>query len=222
MASSISVAPPPGSSLGSNMMLRATQKASARFLSISFSTSREAPRRMTEQAWGSLHSVRYEKYSSPILWILKRPHLVPTMLSVNSSVRLQIWAPVTRAMRLLSVFLMRRMHEMLALSRKCCARSETPFSVMTRSGFTLMMSSQTRFISSSSCMSSFSQSASFVISTLVWLSPFLYSSGQSSSTTRGFLISRRILGCVMSLLNMTPSSTSQSVSSPPDNFSTFA
>mmetsp|Transcript_4233 Transcript_4233/g.12171 ORF Transcript_4233/g.12171 Transcript_4233/m.12171 type:complete len:232 (-) Transcript_4233:716-1411(-) len=221
-ASSISVAPPPGSMRGSKMMLRATQKASCKFRSISLRTSREAPLNNTEQALGSSHSVMKVKYSSPIFLIEKRPHFVPTMFSVSSSVRLQICAPVTRAMRLLSVFLMRRITEIFALSRKCCAKSDTPFSVMTTSGFTLMMSSQTFFISSSSCCKSFSQSASFVISTLVWLSPFLYSSGQSRSTTRGFLMIRRIRGWVMSLLNITPSSTWHSESSPPEIFSTLA
>mmetsp|Transcript_27506 Transcript_27506/g.82914 ORF Transcript_27506/g.82914 Transcript_27506/m.82914 type:complete len:329 (-) Transcript_27506:137-1123(-) len=221
-ASSISVAPPPGSIRGSRRTLRATQKASWRLRSISFSTSRDAPRRMTEHAFGSSHCVMYVKYSSPIFLIWKRPHLEPTMCSESSSVRLQIWAPVTRAMRLLSVFRMRRMTEMFALSKKCCAKSETPFSVMTTSGFTLMMSSQTFFISSSSCCNNFSQSASLVISTLVWLSPFLYSNGQSSSTTRGFLMTRRMRGWVMSLLNMTPSRTSHSDNSPPEIFSTLA
>mmetsp|Transcript_79445 Transcript_79445/g.177656 ORF Transcript_79445/g.177656 Transcript_79445/m.177656 type:complete len:321 (+) Transcript_79445:584-1546(+) len=144
------------------------------------------------------------------------------MSSVSSSTRLQIDAPETRAMRLLSVFLTLRMQEQLAFRRKCCAKSEMPFSVITTSGFTLRMSSHIFLISSSSCIRSFSQSASFVISTLVWLSPFLYSRGQSRSTTRGFLISLRILGCVMSLLNMTPSSTSHWLRSPPDIFSTLA
>mmetsp|Transcript_112557 Transcript_112557/g.363561 ORF Transcript_112557/g.363561 Transcript_112557/m.363561 type:complete len:219 (-) Transcript_112557:755-1411(-) len=207
-ASSSSVAPPPGSSRGSSSRFRATLKASWRFLSISFSTSFEAPRRITEQAFGSWHCVRKVKYSSPIFFTEKRPHLLPTMDSASSSTRLQTRAPVTRAMRLLSVFRTRRMTEMLAFRSQCCARSDTPFSVMTRSGFTLMMSSHIFLISSSSCCSSLSQSASLVISTFVWLSPFLYSRGQSSSTTRGFLISRRILGWVMSLLNITPSSTS--------------
>mmetsp|Transcript_69074 Transcript_69074/g.194764 ORF Transcript_69074/g.194764 Transcript_69074/m.194764 type:complete len:205 (+) Transcript_69074:582-1196(+) len=204
------------------MMLRATLKASCRFLSISFSTSFEAPLKMMLQALGSSHCVRNEKYSSPTFLISKSPHLVPTLDSVSSSVRLLTLAPVTRAIRLLSVFRTRRTTEMFAFSRKCWAKSETPFSVITRSGFTLMMSSHTFFISSSSCCSSFSQSASLVISTFVWLSPFLYSSGQSRRRTRGFLISRRILGWVMSLLNMTPSSTSHCVRSPPDIFSTFA
>lgn len=38
-------------------------------------------------------------------------------------------------------------------------------------------------------------------------SPFLYSRGQSSSSTRGFSIFLLILECVTSLLNMTPSIT---------------
>mmetsp|Transcript_115780 Transcript_115780/g.323807 ORF Transcript_115780/g.323807 Transcript_115780/m.323807 type:complete len:232 (+) Transcript_115780:388-1083(+) len=221
-ASSISVAPPPGNIRGSKMMFLATQKASWRLRSTSLSTSREAPRRITEQALGSSHSVMKVKYSSPIFFTWKRPHLEPTMASVSSSVRLQMWAPVTLEMRLLSVLRMRRITEMFAFRRKCCAKSETPFSVMTTSGFTRMMSSQTFFISSSSCCSSFSQSDSFVISTLVWLSPFLYSSGQSRRTTRGFLMIRRMRGCVMSLLNITPSKTWHSESSPPEIFSTFA
>ena len=53
-------------------------------------------------------------------------------------------------------------------------------------------------------------------------SAFLYSSGQSSSTMRGFTISRRMRGCVASFSTMTPSSTRQSESSPPGNFSTLA
>mmetsp|Transcript_26210 Transcript_26210/g.73546 ORF Transcript_26210/g.73546 Transcript_26210/m.73546 type:complete len:210 (+) Transcript_26210:520-1149(+) len=207
---------------GSNKMFLATQKASCKLRSISLSTSLDAPRRITEHALGSSHSVMKVKYSSPIFLIWKRPHLVPTMDSTSSSVRLQICAPVTRAMRLLSVFRIRRITEMLAFRRKCCAKSETPFSVMTTSGFTLMISSQTFFISSSSCCSSFSQSDSLVISTFVWLSPFLYSNGQSRSTTRGFLMIRRMRGWVMSLLNITPSSTSHSDNSPPEIFSTLA
>ena len=43
---------------------------------------------------------------------------------------------------------------------------------------------------------------SFMISTLVWLSPFLYSSGQSSSRMRGFSIRRRILEWVTSYTYM--------------------
>ena len=58
-----------------------------------------------------------------------------------------------------------------------------------------------------------------MISTFVWLSPFLYSSGQSSSRMRGRSMRRRILEWVTSLLNMTPSRTAQSDSSPPGIFS---
>mmetsp|Transcript_60046 Transcript_60046/g.167555 ORF Transcript_60046/g.167555 Transcript_60046/m.167555 type:complete len:205 (+) Transcript_60046:543-1157(+) len=204
------------------MMFRATLKASCKFLSISFSTSFVAPRKTIEQALGSSHCVRYTKYSSPIFLTLNRPQRVPTFASVSSSVRLQTEAPLTRAIRLLSVLRTRRMTEMFAFRRKCCAKSDTPFSVMTRSGFTFITSSQIFLISSSSCCKSFSQSHSLVTSTFVWLSPFLYSSGQSRSTTRGFLISLRILGCVMSLLSMTPSSTTHSDKSPPGIFSTLA
>ena len=57
---------------------------------------------------------------------------------------------------------------------------------------------------------------------LVWLSPFLYSSGQSSKIILGFLIVLLILGWVISLLTITPYNTSQSSRVPPGIFSTLA
>jgi hypothetical protein len=72
--------------------------------------------------------------------------------------------------------------------------------------------------SSSICRIRF-QSSSFETSMLVCDSPFLYSSGQSSRIILGFSILRRILGCVMSLFSMTPSSTLLSSISPPGTFS---
>ncbi len=62
-------------------------------------------------------------YSSPNLRISNRPQPVPMSVSCSSSVRDTMVAPHTRAMRLLSVFRTRRMAEMLAFNRKCCARS---------------------------------------------------------------------------------------------------
>ena len=67
------------------------------------------------------------------------------------------------------------------------------------------------------------QSSSFVSSTLVWFSPFLYSRGQSNSRTRGLWIFRRMRpGATTSFWNMTPFSTLQSSMAPPGTFSIFA
>ena len=173
-------------------------------------------------ALGVLHCVRKVKYSSPIFSISNSPHCVPTSDSWRSSTRLTIVAPVARAMRLLSVFRTRRRAVMLALTRKCWARSDTPFSVITRSGLSAIMASVMCFTCSSSICSMRFQSSSLLISMFVCDSPFLYSKGQSRRTTRGFLIRRRILGCVISLFNITPSSTLLSSISPPGIFSTLA
>lgn len=58
----ISVAPPPGTNLGSQYKFLDTPKQSWRFLSISLSTSFEAPLKRIVQAVGFLHSIKYEKY----------------------------------------------------------------------------------------------------------------------------------------------------------------
>merc|ERR1719247_264008 len=81
----------------------------------------------------------------------------PTSSSVSSSVRFTMVAPQHFATRLLSVLRIRRITAMFAFSRKCCARSLTPFSVMTTSGLNLMISSQSFCTSSSSCISKASQ-----------------------------------------------------------------
>ena len=62
-----------------------------------------------------------------------------------------------------------------------------------------------------------------VISTLVWFSPFLYSSEQSSNITRGFS-TRRLMrpGATTSLFIITPFSTRQSSTEPPAIFSILA
>ena len=52
----------------------------------SFKMSLLAPLRTMVQAFGSLHSTRYTKYSSPCFLTSNRPHLVPTSLSFSSSV----------------------------------------------------------------------------------------------------------------------------------------
>ena len=93
---------------------------------------------------------------------------------------------------------------------------------MTRSGLTDRMASHMDLTCSSSIWRMRFQSSSLLTSILVCDSPFLYSRGQSSSTMRGFLILRRILGWVMSLFSMTPSSTRLSSISPPGTFSTRA
>lgn len=58
----ISVAPPPGQSLGLSMTLRATLMASMRLRSISLRMSLDAPRSTIVHALGSLHSVMNVKY----------------------------------------------------------------------------------------------------------------------------------------------------------------
>ena len=58
----ISTAPPPGTSVGLNTTLRATDIASARLRSISFSTSLDGPRSNMVHAFGVVHSVRKVKY----------------------------------------------------------------------------------------------------------------------------------------------------------------
>lgn len=112
-----------------------TPKQSCKFLYISLRTSFEAPLNKIEQAVGALHSTKYEKYSSPIFLISNKPHSVPTSDSWISSGLFTILAPETRAILTLSVFLILLMHDTFPLSKKCCARSETPFYVMTISGF---------------------------------------------------------------------------------------
>jgi phage gp16-like protein len=64
----ISVAPPPGARVGLKTALRATDMASARFLSISLRMSFDGPRRRIVQALGVVHSVRNVKY-------LRRVHI---------------------------------------------------------------------------------------------------------------------------------------------------
>lgn len=93
---------------------------------------------------------------------------------------------------------------------------------MTRSGLTERIASHIALTCSSSICNIRCQSSSFEISMLVCDSPFLYSSVQSSRTTLGFSILLLILGCVMSLLSMTPSRTLLSSISPPGTFSTRA
>lgn len=53
---------------------------------------------------------------------------------------------------------------------------------------------------------------------LTWLSPFLYSREQSRSTIRGFLMRRRMRGCVTSLFTITPFSTHESSMLPPGTY----
>ena len=69
-------------------------------------------------------------------------------------------APHALAMRLLSVLRSLRMAEIPALVKKCAARSERPFSVMTTSGLKAMIWSHWRRIVSSSALSRAAQSSS--------------------------------------------------------------
>ena len=71
----------------------------------SLRTSLLGPRRRMVQAFGFSQSTKKEKYSSPIFSTWKTPHCVPTWLSCSSLGLLRMVAPVTLAMRLLSVFL---------------------------------------------------------------------------------------------------------------------
>mmetsp|Transcript_5841 Transcript_5841/g.19877 ORF Transcript_5841/g.19877 Transcript_5841/m.19877 type:complete len:502 (-) Transcript_5841:120-1625(-) len=219
----ISAAPPPGRRRGSITTLRATPMASWRLRSTSLRTSRDAPRRMMEHALGSLQSTMKEKYSSPIFFTSKRPAPVPMSDSDASSGRCTMVAPQQRAMRLLSVLRRRRMAVMPALERKCVARSLRPFSVMTRSGLSDAICAHIFSIHSSSSLSNTDQSSSFISSTFVCDSPFLYSNGQSNKRMRGLVILRCMrIGATTSLLNITPLSTRQSSIAPPAIFSTLA
>ena len=102
---SISIAPPPGNNLGQLNIFLATPNASWRFLSISLRESFDPPLNKIVHADGFLHYSKYEKYSSPIFLIIKRPHSVPISDSYISSGLFTILAPVTLAILLLSVFL---------------------------------------------------------------------------------------------------------------------
>jgi hypothetical protein len=99
---------------------------------------------------------------------------------------------------------------------------ETPFSVMTRSGFSARIASHMALTCSSSISSILFQCSSLLISMLVCDSPFLYSKVQSNRIIRGFSILLLIFGCVISLLSITPSNTLLSSISPPGIFSTRA
>lgn len=90
---------------------------------------------------------------------------------------------------------------------------------MTTSGLKAKIASHMRFTSSSSIWSIRFQWSSWVTSIFVCDSPFLYSSGQSRRMILGFSILRRIFGCVISLLIITPSITSLFSISPPGIFS---
>ena len=110
------------------MTFLATFIASSKFLSTSIRTSLEAPLNRIVQALGFTHLVRKVKYSSPNFLISNRPHSVPISASLSSSGLWTMQPPTARATRFMSDFLRRRMAVMLALRRKCWARSETPFS----------------------------------------------------------------------------------------------
>mmetsp|Transcript_5449 Transcript_5449/g.14079 ORF Transcript_5449/g.14079 Transcript_5449/m.14079 type:complete len:220 (-) Transcript_5449:492-1151(-) len=144
-------------------------------------------------------------------------------LSLISEALWTMVAPEALAIRLLSVFLRRRIAVIPARARNTAARSLRPFSVTTRSGLNWMMVLHICSIHSSSALRRAAQSSSLVISTFVWFSPFLYSMGQSISRILGFSIFLFIRpGRTTSLLNMTPLSTVQSSSEPPGSFSILA
>ena len=124
----------------------------------SFKISLLAPLKTIVQAFGSLQRVRNVKYSSPYFFISNRPQRVPTSLSCNSSVRFAIVAPTALilinyakhftiilyylAILLVSVLRTLLMTEILLFNKKCCAKSETPFSVITRSGLKEIISNK--------------------------------------------------------------------------------
>mmetsp|Transcript_7409 Transcript_7409/g.12508 ORF Transcript_7409/g.12508 Transcript_7409/m.12508 type:complete len:217 (+) Transcript_7409:319-969(+) len=116
-ASVISMAPPPGTSRGSMMIVRTQFIASPRLRSISLSTSFDAPRSTIEHALGASQSTIHVKYVSPIFCTSKRPQPLPMSFSWISEVRCTIVAPVARATRLLSVLRTRRNTEMFAFCR---------------------------------------------------------------------------------------------------------
>ena len=133
-----------------------------------------------------------------------------------------IVAPEILAILLLSVFLILLITETFPFNKKCYAKSETPFSVITISGFHFKISLHIRATSLISYYKASVISDSLVISMFVIDSPFLYSNVESSNKILGFLISLLIFGCVISLLTITPSRTQQSSKVPPGIFSTFA
>mmetsp|Transcript_12408 Transcript_12408/g.29541 ORF Transcript_12408/g.29541 Transcript_12408/m.29541 type:complete len:219 (-) Transcript_12408:659-1315(-) len=196
--------------------------ASCKLRSISFRTSLLPPRSTIVQAFGSLHSSKKQNQSSPNFRISNRPQSVPISDSWISSVRETMVAPTALATRLLSVFRNRLKAVILAFCKKCCAKSLTPFSVMTTSGLCSIICMHMFSTYSSSNLSMAFQSCSSVISIVVCDSPFLYSKGESNKRMRGFSMRRRILEWVVSFWNMTPFMTQASSNSPPGIFSTLA
>lgn len=68
-----------------------------------------------------IHIVNRSPYDDAYVYIFHS--YIYHISHVGASVRLQMCAPVTRAMRWLSVFRMRRITEHPPFMRKCCARS---------------------------------------------------------------------------------------------------
>eukprot|EP00835_Amoeboradix_gromovi_P001928 NODE_98_length_21025_cov_0.475055.p17 type:complete len:100 gc:universal NODE_98_length_21025_cov_0.475055:18563-18264(-) len=97
------------------MILRATQRASCKFLSNSLIMSFAGPRNMMVHAFRFMHSSMKVKYSSPIWVTLKSLQFNPTSDSTNSSGLLTMRAPQTRCNLKLSDFLTLRIAVML-----CC------------------------------------------------------------------------------------------------------
>lgn len=150
------------------------------------------------------------------------PHSVPTSDYWISSGLLTILAPDTLAILTLSVFLILLIQETFPFNKKCWAKSEIPFYVITISGFHFKISLHIRAIY---CVywSRASHIAFSVFNYMfVWLSPFLYSRGQSKRMILGFLIYLLILGWVISLFTITPSKTSDYSKVPPGIFYTLA
>lgn len=87
---------------------------------------------------------------------------------------------------MLSVFLILLIQDTFPFNKKCYAKSETPFSVITTSGLCFKISLHIKAISSISYFKASVISVSFIISKLVIDSPFLYSKGQSNNKTLGF------------------------------------
>lgn len=90
------------------------------------------------------------------------------------------------------------------------------------SGLNFKIAEHIYAISAYSYLRASAMSVSLVISMLVWLSPFLYSKGQSIRSTLGFSILFLIAGWVKSLLIITPSMTLLSLIIPPGIFSILA
>ena len=135
-------------------------------------------------------------------------------LSSISSILVIIVAFVALLILIKSLFLTLRMADMPFSYKILSAKSLIPFSVITKSGLSLIIPAQICLICSSSDLSALLNSDGLLNSYLVILSPFLYSNGESISNILGFVINFRIWLCINSFSIIIPSNTSDSFNSP--------